>query len=138
VLNRAFALAYFRDEAVVGKTIALGPLPAAEVVGVVDDVRHFGIDREPQPIVFMDLEHTPGIVGVAEGGVYFAVRARGDPTALIPQIRAIVRDLDPALAIDNIATMNEVVANSITTPRSYALLLGTFAASAFVLAMIGL
>ena len=49
-----------------------------------------------------------------------------------------MRNLDANLAIDNIATMDQVVANSITTPRFYALLLGAFAASAFVLAMIGL
>jgi putative ABC transport system permease protein len=139
VVNRAFAKAYFQDEDAVGETLVLGRfVPAGEVVGVVDDVRHLGLDREPQPIVFVDPEHTPGIVGVAEGGVYFTVRTREAPTALIPQIRAIVRDLDSSLAIDNVATMNQVVANSITTPRSYALLLGTFAASAFVLAMIGL
>ena len=70
--------------------------------------------------------------------MYFTVRTQGDPTAIIPQIRTIVRNLDSNLAIDNVATMNQVVANSITTPRSYALLLGAFAASAFVLAMIGL
>jgi putative ABC transport system permease protein len=139
VVNRAFAAAYFQGEAALGKTLALGRfVPVGDVVGVVDDVRHLGLDREPQPIVFVDPEHTPGIVGVAEGGVYFTVRTRGARTALIPQIRAIVRDLDANLAIDNVATMDQVVANSITTPRSYALLLGTFAASAFVLAMIGL
>jgi putative ABC transport system permease protein len=139
VVNRAFAKAYFQEEGAVGKPLVLGRfVSAGDVVGVVDDVRHLGLDREPQPIVFVDPEHTPGIVGVAEGGVYFTVRTRGDPTALIPRIRTIVRDLDPSLAIDNVATMEQVVANSITTPRSYALLLGTFAASAFVLAMIGL
>jgi predicted permease len=139
VVNRAFAGAYFQDADARGKALALGRfVPVGEVVGVVDDVRHLGLDREPEPIVFVDPEHTPGIIGVAEGGMYFTVRTRGDPTALIPRIRAIVRDLDANLAIDNVATMNQVVANSITTPRSYALLLGTFAASAFILAMIGL
>jgi len=141
VINRAFARAYFQDQSPIGKTLALAlgrSSPPGEVVGVVGDVRHFGVDADPQPIVYLDPEHTPGIVGVAEGGVYFTVRTQGDPTAIIPQIRTIVRNLDSNLAIDNVATMNQVVANSITTPRSYALLLGAFAASAFVLAMIGL
>lgn len=139
VINRAFARVYFQTQDPIGKTLALGrSSPPSEVVGVVGNVRHFGIDADPQPIVFLDPEHTPGIVGVAEGGVYFTVRTQSDPTAIIPQIRTIVRNLDSNLAIDNVATMNQVVANSITTPRSYALLLGAFAASAFVLAMIGL
>jgi len=89
-------------------------------------------------MVFVDPEHTSGIIGVAEGGNYFTVRAKGNPTAIIPEIRAIVSDLDQELVIDNVATMNQVVSNSITTPRSYAVLLGTFAVLALVLAMSGL
>src|SRR4029079_3196536 len=122
----------------VGRTLAFSLFPPpGEVVGMVDDVRHLGLDSEPQPIVYMDTEHS-GVIGVAEGGNYFAVRTRGNPTAIVPEIRAIVRNLAPALAIDNVATMNQVVSNSITTPRSYAVLLATFAVSALVLAMSGL
>jgi len=139
VINRAFANAYFAGQSPIGKTLALGRFsPPGEVVGIVGDVRHFGVETDPQPIVFLDPEHTPGIVGVAEGGVYFTVRTQWDPRAIIPEIRTLVRNLDSSLAIDNIATMDQVVSNSYTTPRSYAVLLGAFAASAFILAMIGL
>ncbi len=139
VINRAFAKVYFQDQNPIGKELALGRAsPPGEVVGVVGDVRHFGVDTDPEPIVFLDPEHTPGIVGVAEGGVYFTVRTQSDPLEIIPQIRTLVSTLDSNLAIDNVATMDQVVANSITTPHSYALLLGAFAVCAFVLAMIGL
>jgi predicted permease len=139
VINRAFARAYFKDQDPIGRELALGrSSPPGAVVGVVGDVRHLGIDADPQPIVYLDPEHTPGIVGVAEGGVYFTVRTQGEPTEVVSQIRTVVSTLNRNLVIDNVATMEQVVANSITTPRSYALLLGAFAASAFVLAMIGL
>ncbi len=139
VINRSLARAYFGDENPIGKALTISRfVPPGEVVGIVDDVRHFGVDAEPQPIVFADPEHTPGIVGVAEGGVYFAVRTRGDPTAIVADVRATVRSLDRNLVVDNVATMQQVVANSITTPRSYAVLLATFAGSAFVLAIVGL
>jgi putative ABC transport system permease protein len=139
VVNRAFVAAYYQGQSPIGKTLALTRyIPAGEVVGIVDDVRHLGVDAEPQPLVFVDPEHTIGIVGVAEGGVYFTVRTRGDPTAIIQYVRAIVSNLDAGLVVDNVATMNQVVSNSITMPRTYAVLLGTFAVLALVLAMSGL
>jgi putative ABC transport system permease protein len=139
VVNRAFAKAYFQDQGPIGRRLNLAQyIPAGEVVGVVEDVRHLGIDSEPQPIVFVDPEHTIGIIGVAEGGVYFTVRTRRDPTEIISEIRTIVRNLDATLVVDNVATMDQIVANSITTPRSYAVLLGAFAVAALVLAMSGL
>lgn len=138
VVNRAFALAYSQGQSLVGRTLAFSRFMApGEVVGMIDDVRHMRIDSEPQPIVFVDPEHS-GVIGVAEGGVYFTVRTRGEPTTIVPEVRAIVRNLDPGVAIDNVATMSQVVSSSITTPRSYAVLLATFAVSALVLAMTGL
>jgi putative ABC transport system permease protein len=137
VVNEAFARAYSQGQSSLGPFTLLRPR-AGEIVGVVNDVRQLGVDVETEPVVFMDPEHTPGIIGVAEGGVYFAIRMRGDPTKIIPDVRAIVRNLDAELVIDNVATMNQLVSNSITMPRTYAALLGTFAILALVLAMSGL
>ena len=57
---------------------------------------------------------------------------------MVPMIRVIIRDIDPTVIVDDIATMGQVLSNSITTPRSYAVLLGTFSAVALALASIGL
>ena len=139
IVNRAFVKAYSQGQSPVGRPLALSRfMPRGEVVGIVEDVHQLGIGLEPEPMVFVDPEHTTGIIGVAEGGNYFTVRARGNPTAIIPQIRAIVSNLDEELVIDNVATMDQVVSNSVTTPRSYAVLLGTFAVLALVLAASGL
>jgi len=53
-------------------------------------------------------------------------------------IRAIARQLDPRATVDNIATMDEIVSNSIARPRLYAMLLATFAGIAVTLAGIGI
>ena len=71
-------------------------------------------------------------------GYYFVVRTTRSTAAVVPVIRSIVRDLDPKVVVDDIATMNQIVSNSITTPRSYAVLLGTFSVAALALASIGL
>jgi putative ABC transport system permease protein len=72
------------------------------------------------------------------GGYYFVVRTTKSPAAIVPVIRSIVRDLDSKRIVDSVAMMSQIISNSITTPRSYAVLLGTFSAAALMLALIGL
>jgi putative ABC transport system permease protein len=73
-----------------------------------------------------------------DGGLYVAVRTALDAGVLVPQIRRIVHQVDPEAAPDNIATMDQIVANSITLPRMYAVLPGIFAGIALALAAVGL
>jgi putative ABC transport system permease protein len=71
-------------------------------------------------------------------GYYFVVRTAKEPAAMVPAIRAIVRSIDPNVVVDDVATMKQILSNSITTPRSYAVLLGTFSGAALALASVGL
>src|SRR5205823_2488498 len=66
------------------------------------------------------------------------VRTTRETGAIVPQIRSLVRQLDPQAELANIATMDQIVANSITQPRMYALLPGIFAGIAVALAAVGL
>ena len=68
---------------------------------------------------------------------YFAVRAGQDPMGLVTDIRAIAKQLNPAAMMDNIATMEQVVSNSLSRPRLFAVLFGILAAIAGGLAAIG-
>jgi ABC-type antimicrobial peptide transport system permease subunit len=68
---------------------------------------------------------------------YFALRAESDPIGLVSTIRAVVRKFDPGATVDNVATMEHVVSNSISRPRLQAVLLGVFAGLAGALAIIG-
>jgi putative ABC transport system permease protein len=137
VVNRAAIQEYFRGVNPVGKVIAtFNGTDKGEIVGVVEDTRQSGPDEEPVPQIFMNPEHMNN--SVWGEGYYFAVRTTLDAASIVPAIRGIVRDLDPNAPIDDIATMNQILSNSITTPRSYAVLLGTFSAAALALASIGL
>ena len=136
VINRAAVREYFSGLNAVGKTISGGGgFFAGEVVGIVDDIRQSGLDAGPVPQLYMDPKHMNAVYGK---GYYFAVRTPKEAAAIVPAIRAVVRDIDPQVVVDNIATMNQILSNSITTPRSYAVLLGTFSATALILATIGL
>jgi putative ABC transport system permease protein len=139
LINRRLAKELSPNGNSVGKAISIGPrMAGGDIIGVVDDVRQLGFDAEPKPTLFGDPEHTIGIIGTSQGGVYFTVRTDKAAAAVVPQIRGILRNMDPNLVLDNVATMDLIVSNSITTPRSYAVLMGTFSAAAFMLATIGL
>ncbi|HEX9366317.1 MAG TPA: FtsX-like permease family protein, partial [Vicinamibacterales bacterium] len=69
---------------------------------------------------------------------HVVVRTRSDPRALVPSLRAIVREAAPGAPVDSIQTMEDLVSGSLSRPRLYAVLLGTFAAFALAIAGVGL
>ncbi len=69
---------------------------------------------------------------------FVVVRMPGNPLAAASPVRAIIRDLDPSLPVAAVRPMTDVVATALATPRLTGFLLGTFAAIASALAVIGL
>jgi predicted permease len=138
LVNRALAREYFGEASPIGKSLYLwGDPTSREIVGVVDDMREFSLYADPEPQLLIDAEQG-GMTPVGQGGLYFALRTTRDAGSVVPQIRAIVRQVDRTVAIGNIAAMDQIVANSITQPRMYAVVPGIFAAIAVALAAIGL
>jgi putative ABC transport system permease protein len=70
--------------------------------------------------------------------MFFVLKAAGDPAALVSNVRSAVARLDTELTVDNIATMEQRVADSVARPRFYAVLLGIFASIAVALAAVGI
>ena len=66
------------------------------------------------------------------------VRADGSPEALLPSLRRKIQDIDPELALANVKTMDEWLSLNAAQPRLNAVLLGTFAAVALLIASIGI
>jgi ABC-type antimicrobial peptide transport system permease subunit len=106
----------------------------------VADIRQFGLDQDPQPQFFADFRQWPDSdpVFFTFLGPYYAVRTGGDPAAVVTRLRDVVHQTRGDAGIYNVATMEQLVSNSIVRPRLYATLLGTFAAVAAVLAAVGL
>src|SRR5258707_7129114 len=69
---------------------------------------------------------------------YVVVRTSADPLSLAPSVRQIVRDLDPTLPLSSVATLDDLVARSLQSPRSLSMLVGGFAAVALVLSIVGI
>lgn len=118
----------------IGKRMHMGmPTgPLVTVIGLVGDIRHNSIERQPGNQVWMP--HSSGYPAPRR----IAVRAQVPPETLAPGVRRILRELDPGLALANIRTMDDIV-GKVTAPRRFMLLLlGGFAAIALVLCAIGI
>lgn len=133
VVNEAFVRTYFPGESLIGRELPLSRTPS-EVVGIVGDVRHTGLDSTPQPEVYVAYRQSDQVRASA---AYLVVRVRRDPLALVPALRAVVRSIDPDIPLENVMTMEARLSASVAQPRFYAVLLGGFAALALALAIVG-
>jgi len=146
LINEALAHRDFSGVDPIGEVILFGPPGhrlALEIVGVAGNVRQFSLDRPPESQYFMDIRQVPTDPAYRAPplfpvGAYYTLRAAGEPEALINGVRAIARQLDPHATIDKIAMMEQIVSNSITRPRMYAVLVVVFSGVALALAAIGL
>jgi predicted permease len=136
VVNRGLAETIFPGEDPLGHRVALGPpdAPPRTIVGVVGDVRHEGLDRPPDLQVWAPQAQWAW----AETSLTLVVRARGDASALAMPIRTIVRQVDPAQPVTDVRQYDDVIAASMATRRFATWLLGIFAATALVMAVVGL
>lgn len=101
------------------------------VVGVVEDMRERGLDRDPTKVVYMPY------IGGTWSPVHFVVHTAGDPAVFVPTIRSILADFDPNLPLYDIGNLDESLKNSIAGRRLNALLLSAFSVVALVLALAG-
>jgi hypothetical protein len=138
LINRSMAQRQFPGGDPVGKLVYAGRNGPFQIVGVVDDIRQFGLDQDPIPQFFIDTRQLPGLPSPDGSGPYFAIRSSYDPASLAPDVRRIVREFDPRATVDNFATMEQIVANSVSRQRLYTALLGLFAFLALTLAVVGI
>jgi hypothetical protein len=140
IVNQALVRHEFRGENPVGRVVYTGPDDTPwTVIGVVEDVRQFGLDQAATPQVFIDLRQWPQERNRYPLGPYYLVRtATADNAALLASIHNLARGLDTTAGVYNVATMDAIVSNSTSRPRMYATLLGVFAGVSACLAVIGL
>jgi hypothetical protein len=157
LVSRPYAERYFPNGDAAGATLTVAGPPnasgvrAVTIAGVVDDFHLGSLERAPERVIFIDPRQTlagmrtprpPQVdrqfLTIGGSSISFAVRATVDPVALVRDLRAIARDIDPRLAIDAAVPMEQVVSSLTTRPRFYAVLLSTFGAIAAFIAVIGL
>ena len=132
IVNETMARRYWPGASPVGQRLTLSDELQREVVGVVHDVRHWGLDQPVNPELYLPLSQ------VAARGLTFALAATGDPAALAPAVREQLRAIDPDLPLSDVRTMEQVAARSVESRAAAMRLLAIFGLLALVLAAAGI
>jgi putative ABC transport system permease protein len=132
VISEATARRYFPDEDPLGKRIQFGKNDSREIVGVMADVKQFGLETDARPSMWFSANQSP------DRAMYVVARTSGDPLSLAPALRNEVLSIDPNLAVANIAPVERIVSESIAQPRFILLMVGFFAVVALLLAAVGI
>jgi len=132
IINQAMARHRWPTEDPVGKRITFDQGKTwTTIVGVVGDVREYGLDHAPGDEIYLPVKQ----FGFGSGLV---VRTSSDPMSIYPLIRKALHDLDPQLAVDQAETIERRQEESVSSPRITAILLGIFALLALVISASGI
>jgi putative ABC transport system permease protein len=130
LVNRAAAERFFPGQDPIGQQVRLWGT-ARTIVGVVEDERSRGVAEAPPTALYLPLAQAPPVQGS------LLLRTEGDPMALAQPVRALVRELDPGLAVFGVEPLARTLSRSLGQQRFTMVLLGLFAALALVLATVG-
>jgi putative ABC transport system permease protein len=136
IANETMVRQYFQNEDPLGKRVRWARNPTVQwitIVGVVGDVKHFGLDLPEQPALYSPYTQ----INPWKRWMTFAMRTQSDPAAMAPTVRQQIWKVDSQLPITRVQTMNEVSAASFAARRFYMLLLLIFASLALALAVVG-
>jgi putative ABC transport system permease protein len=132
VVNEMIAEKYFANQDPTGKRLIIDFNEAVpyEIVGVVGNIHHLGLDRSISPEMY--------IPQFPSGATNVVVQTKSNPADITGAVRGAVRAVDRDQPIANLKTMDELVEASVSQPQFRTLLLGVFAALALILAAVGI
>ena len=135
MINESLARQLFGTSDALGRRMVLGlgaNSPEIEIVGVSADARYTSLRRPAPPTFYVSYRQR------ATWGSNFVVRTSLEPTAIAAQVRAAMRELDPALPVSNLRTQQEQIRLSLQRERLFAQLATLLGSVTLLLAMIGL
>ena len=133
VVDRAWARRFFPNGSAVGKRFREGgctDCPWTSVVGVVSEVKYVGLDKPDQGTVYSPLSGSLSR--------HLVVRTHTDPATVLPALRQVVREMEPDAPLSSVATIDDLVAQSLERPQSLSILVGGFAVIALALSVFGI
>jgi putative ABC transport system permease protein len=134
VVNEAFVRVHFPTSNPIGEHVLMpwDDTLRAEIVGVVADTKHAGLDSLPRPMIYWAMKQFPG------NFMTLVVRTTGDPMRLAPVIAREVRALEANQPFADPKALEDYLGQSVAQRRFSMTLLGVFSAVALVLAALGI
>ena len=139
IVNQSFVDKYMSGKNPLGEKVVIfmksleeSGNPVSEIVGVVGDVRQMGLDIPAEPTVYWP---HPELV---YSDMTMLVRTTGEPLSLVSAARNELQQMDPELPMATVATMEQLLGDTLARSRFTMLLLGVFAAIALLLASVGI
>ena len=138
VVDEELVRRYWPKQDPVGRRITFDDPTSADaqwidVIGVVGHTAHEGLDADARVQVYLSYRQAPGVNGSS-----FVVRTRGEPLAAASAVTAAVHEMDPALPLARVTTMDRLIDQSVGQRRLAVLLLTAFAVIGLLLAATGI
>jgi ABC-type antimicrobial peptide transport system permease subunit len=136
LVNGVLARELFGNMEALGRQITFKG-DTASIVGVVADTREFSLDVPSPPHVYIPLSNERMPLGLPAYFLKVVVRSQGAPGQLAAPLRTILRRLDPAMPVDKLMPMSDMVGESTAAQRVTTTLVAILAALALVIATAG-
>ncbi|MBA3767474.1 MAG: ABC transporter permease, partial [Acidobacteria bacterium] len=132
IINESAARHRWGSEDPVGKRVTTDNGETwVTIIGIVGDVRQYGLEREPSDEFYNPVAQAP-FAG------FLLVKTMSDPMSIARLMRDTVHQADPDTAIDEVRTLQQVREDSVASPRLTAWLLALFAALALAITAAGI
>ena len=132
IVNETLAHRYWPNQNAIGKHIALGRQAAAEIVGIVGDVKNRSLALDAAPQIYFPFPQIPW------GNMNVLVQTAADPHLAAGAVRAQIAAVDPDQPVTNVKTVDELMDSSRAQPRLTTMVLGIFSGVALVLVIVGI
>ncbi|MCP3963999.1 MAG: ABC transporter permease [bacterium] len=132
LINETMARRHFPGEDPIGRFITMPMGGRREVVGVVADLKHYGLDREARPEMYVPFAQ------LAFSGMTVVARTNGEPAGHVKPMSRAAQAADPAQAVYRFNTLRELLDRVLFLPRLNMVILGLFAACSCLLAAVGI
>jgi putative ABC transport system permease protein len=137
VINQTMARLLWPDSDPIGRRINFGGPDDGDwyrVVGVVGDVKHFGLDAQPEIEVFM----TYAQASFQAHSIIVVARTVRDPTSLSADVRSRISSVDPNQPVYNVRPLSAVLSSSVAPQRFNVMMMAAFSTLCLLLAAVGI
>jgi hypothetical protein len=131
IVSEAIQDQFFDGQSAVGRKVRIDD-SAAEIVGVVGNIRRAALTDAPRADIYFPQEHSP------QTATTLFIHTSGHPLDLVPALRTALRRVEPDMMLRGIRSMEDVTRESVQVTRLALWLLALFAATALALAAVGI